>query len=180
MKKFRKSHIAFPTGIYLFNSIHREKLQERFNTRFCINRICAGSDFSLYNQLKFHKLTEVSSNRHVLNGWFFQQILFSPFPSFSGAYGECYTSGTKLKCTSNFLGQPLSLEIDIKTCRRPVKIDLELDIYNQTFRGKFDGDHDIPLPGLSIGGLGGFVLNVNPNPRNNGDLQLKVRVWNCA
>ena len=74
----------------------------------------------------------------------------------------------------------MALEIDIKACRRPVKIDFELDIYNQTFREEFDGDHDIPLPGLSIGGLGGFVLNVNPNPRNNGDLQLKVRVWNCA
>ena len=85
-----------------------------------------------------------------------------------------------MKCTNNFLGQPLALEIDIKACRRPVNIDFELDIYNQTFREEFDGDQDIPLPGLSIGGLGSFVLNVNANPRNNGDLQLKVRVWNCA
>ena len=78
MKKFRKSHIAFPTGIYLFISVHREKLQQRFNTRFCINRICGGSDFSLHDQLKFHKLIEVSSNRDVINGWFFNKFYF-PF-----------------------------------------------------------------------------------------------------
>ena len=103
----------------------------------------------------------------------------SAFPSFnyiSGAYGECYTSGTKLKCTDKFLGEPLTLEIDIKACRRPVKIDFELSIIGQTFREEFDGDQDISLPGLFIGTFGGFVLNVNANTRNNGDLQLKVRV----
>ena len=85
-----------------------------------------------------------------------------------------------MKCTDTFMGEPLTLEIDIKACRRPVKIDFELDINGQTFRKEFDGDQDIPLPGLSIGGSAGLVLNVNANARNNGDLQLKVRVWNCA
>ena len=81
-----------------------------------------------------------------------------------------------MKCTDKFIEEPLTLEIDIKACRRPVKIDFELDILGQTFRVEFNGDQDIPLPGLSLGGFGGFVLNVNANARNNGDLQLKVRV----
>ena len=86
----------------------------------------------------------------------------------------------KMKCTDNIDGYPLTLEIDIKACRRPVKIGFELDILGLTFREEIDGDQDIPLPGLSIGKFAGFVLNVDANARNNGDLQLKVRVWNCV
>ena len=94
---------------------------------------------------------------------------------FSGAYGECYTSGTKLRCTDTFMGEPVALEIDVKACQKPVKISIILTISSQTFSKEFDGQGDIPLPGISLGGSVGFVLTVNANPFDNGDLQLEVR-----
>ena len=93
---------------------------------------------------------------------------------FLGVYGGgCYTSGTKWKCTDTFMGEPVTLETDVKACQKPVKISI---ISGKTFRMEFDGQEDIPLPGLSLGGAtGGFILTVNANPSNNGDLQLKVK-----
>ena len=73
------------------------------------------------------------------------------------------------------MGEPVTLEIDVKVCQKPVKINIILVISGQKFIKEFDGQEDIPLPGLSLGGLGGFVLTVNVNPVDNGDLQLKVR-----
>ena len=101
---------------------------------------------------------------------------FSLFNFFSGVYGGgCYTSGTNLKCTNTFMGEPLTLEIDVKACQKPVKISIVLVIIGQTFSKEFDGQEDIPLPGLSLEGIGGFVLTVNANPLDNGNLQLEVR-----
>lgn len=69
----------------------------------------------------------------------------------------------------------MTLVIDVKVCQKPVKISIVLVIRGQTFKKEFDGQEDIPLPGLSVRGVsGGFVLTVNANLLNNGDLQLKV------
>ena len=97
------------------------------------------------------------------------------FNYFLGAYGECYTSGTRIKCTAEFIGKPLTLEINIKACRRPVKIDFKLDILGLILNKEFDGGEDIPLPELSFPGLGGIFLTVNANPLESGDLALEVR-----
>ena len=102
--------------------------------------------------------------------------MFSLIQFFSGVYGgECYTSGTKLKCTDTFMWEPVTLEIDVKACQKPVKISILLTISSQTFSKEFDGQEDIPLPGLSLGDSIGFVLTVNASPFDNGDLQLQVR-----
>ena len=102
-------------------------------------------------------------------------LVCSSFNYFLGTYGGCYTSGTIIKCTDKFLGKPLTLEVNIKACRRPVKIDFKLDIRGLTLNKEYDGDEDIPLPELSFRGLGGVFLNVNANPLDSGDLELKVR-----
>lgn len=80
-----------------------------------------------------------------------------------------------MKCTGTFKREPVTLEIDVKACQKPVKISIILVISGQKFIKKFDGQEDLPLPGLSLGGLGDFVLTGNVNPLDNGDLQLKVR-----
>lgn len=81
----------------------------------------------------------------------------------------------KVECTDTFMGDSVALEIDVKACQKPVKISIMLTISSQTFSKEFDGQGDIPLPGLSLGGSVGFVLTVNANPFDNGDLQLEVR-----
>ena len=98
---------------------------------------------------------------------------FSIFQLFLGAYGgQCYTSRTKIKCTDEFKGEPLTLESDIKKCRRPVKIGFKLDIFGLILNKEYEGDEDIPLPELPLPGI---FLNVKANPLDSGDLQLKVR-----
>ena len=94
-----------------------------------------------------------------------------------GTHGYCTFSGTKMQCTDSLSGKQVTLEIQVKACRRPVRIDIKLDMLDQTFRKKLDGSQDIPLPGLSIGGFG-IVLNVFADPYDNGDLYLRVRFWN--
>ena len=83
-----------------------------------------------------------------------------------------------MQCTDTFVDTRVTLEIQIKACRRPVKIDIELYVPGQTFRKELDGSQNIPLPGLSLGNFGGIVLNVNADPYDNGDLHLTVRFWN--
>lgn len=73
------------------------------------------------------------------------------------------------------MGEPLTLETNIKACQRPVNIDLKLDILGQTLNKEYDGDEEIPLPELSFPQLGGVFLHVNANPLDSGDLELKVR-----
>ena len=98
-------------------------------------------------------------------------------PSFIlGAYGGCYRSGAKIKCTDSFKGEPLTLEIDVKSCKKPVKIDIKLDMLGVTHNKEFNGDQDIPLPEISFTGLAEMFLTVNPYPLGNGDLQLQVRL----
>ena len=72
------------------------------------------------------------------------------------------------------MGESLTLESNVKSCQRPVKIEFKLDIRGLTLNKEFDGDEDIPLPELSFPGLGGVFLNVNANPLDSGDLELKV------
>ena len=67
------------------------------------------------------------------------------------------------------MGEPVTLEADVKACQKPVKISIILVKSGKTFRMEYDGQKDIPLPGVS------FKLTVNANPSNNGDLQLKVK-----
>ena len=83
-----------------------------------------------------------------------------------------------MQCTGNFVHTPVTLEVQLKACRRPVKINIELDVLGQTFRKELDGSQNIPLPGHSFRNFGGIVLNVYADPYDNGDLYLTVRFWN--
>ena len=105
-------------------------------------------------------------------------FVFLPFNYLLGVYGECYRSGAKIKCTDTFEHEPLTLEIDVKSCKAPVKINVKLDIRGVTHNKEFTGDQDIPLPELSISGLTDIFLTVNAYPQDNGDLQLQVRYQN--
>ena len=97
------------------------------------------------------------------------------FNYISGAYGGCYRSGAKVKCKDTFHDEPLTLEIDVKSCKSPVKINIKLDILGVTHSKVFYRDQDIPLPELSISGLTDIFLTVDANPQDNGDLKLQVR-----
>ena len=66
----------------------------------------------------------------------------------------------------------MTLEIDVKSCKTTVKIDIKLDILRVTHNKEFNGDQDIPLPEISFTGLAEIFLTVNPYPSDNGDLQL--------
>ena len=116
------------------------------------------------------------SNRVHALGTFF----FSYFNYVLGSYGYCTTSGTKILCRDTFLDKDVTLEIQVKACRRPVKINIVLYILGQTFRKELDGSRNIPLPGVSIGIFNGIVLNVFADPRDDGYLYLTVRFWNRA
>lgn len=81
-----------------------------------------------------------------------------------GAYGGCYRSGAKIKCTDSFKGEPLTLEIDVKSCEAPVKINIKLHILGVTHNKECNGDQDISLPERSISSLADIFLTVNGNP----------------
>ena len=101
-------------------------------------------------------------------------LRFTYFHYISGAYGECFVSGTKVHCVDKFMRKPLNLWTDTRGCRKPAKFEITLSILGETFYKVYDGNQDIPL-GLSIPRFGEFVLRVDANPFGNGDLQLKVR-----
>ena len=103
-------------------------------------------------------------------------FLFPYFNYVLGACGYCTISGTKMLCTDTFLDKDVTLEIQVKACRRPVKIDIVLYTRHQTFRKELDGSQIIPL--VSFGSFSGIVLNVFADPYDNGDLYLTVRFWN--
>lgn len=113
-----------------------------------------------------------SNGIHVLG-----TFLFLYFSYVLGTHGYCTISGTKMQCTDSLSGNQVTLEIQVQACRRPVRIDIKLDMLDQTFRKTLDGSQNIPLPGLSIGDFG-IVLNVFADPYDNGDLYLRVRFWN--
>lgn len=64
--------------------------------------------------------------------------------------------------------------MDVKACQRPVVVDLHLEIMGLFFDRLIDGNQEIPLPGVSISGLGGLFLTANVNPNNDGDVTIKV------
>ena len=91
-------------------------------------------------------------------------FVFSYFNYVLGAYGYCTTSGTKILCRDTFLDKDMTLEIQVKACRRPAKIGIVFYILGQTFRKELEGSQNIPLPGVSIGSFSSIVLNVFADP----------------
>ena len=149
-----------------------ERTERFLSTKKCLKK----QKISVIRSQQNHRLNVMlfANNRvHVLG-----TFLFSYFSYVLGVYGNCIISGTYIYCTDTFADNPVTLEIRIKACRRPVKIDIELYMLGQTFRRELDGSQNIPLPGLSIGSFGGIVLNVNANPYDKGDLHLTVRFCN--
>ena len=102
-------------------------------------------------------------------------FVFLSFSNISSAHGGCYRSGAKIKYTDTFRNKPLTLEIDVKSCKTPVKIDIKLDILGVTHNKEFYGDQDIPLPELSISDLTDIFLTVDTNSQDNGGFQLQVK-----
>ena len=128
-----------------------------------------GYSFSFITKLIFELCHSQITELHSLN------LCFPFFHYISGAYGECFISGSKVECLEKFIREPLTLEIDTKVCQKPIKFDIKISIPGMTFNKEYYGTQDIPLPELSILGYGDIVLSVDANYLDNGDLQLKVR-----
>lgn len=97
-----------------------------------------------------------------------------------GACGFCSISGTTIECNDQFHNKPLTLKIATESCKNPVKVKIDLKIIGLIFSKEIVGDQDIPLPGISILNFKIFSLNVNAKALDNGNLQIKVRLCNCA
>ena len=67
----------------------------------------------------------------------------------------------------------MELNVDSKTCQRPVKINVTVNFAGYTFKKIFLGSENFPLTGSRLEGYG-IELNVNANPNNNKDLHLEV------
>ena len=105
-------------------------------------------------------------------------FVFLPFDYISGAYVSCYRSNAKIKCRGTFQNKPVTLEIEVKSFKAPVEINITLDIlnvYSVTHNKEFNGEQDIPLPKLSASRAKDIFLTVNASPQDNGDLQLEVQ-----
>ena len=105
-------------------------------------------------------------------------FVFLPFDYISGAYVGCYRSNAKIKCRGTFQNKPVTLEIEVKSFKAPVEINITLDIlnvYSVTHNKEFNGEQDIPLPKLSASRAKDIFLTVNASPQDNGDLQLEVQ-----
>ena len=74
---------------------------------------------------------------------------------------------------NKFMGVLVELNVDAKTCQRPVKINVTVNFYGYTFKNIFHRSENFPLTGSRIEGSG-IELNVNANPYNNKDLRLEV------
>lgn len=53
---------------------------------------------------------------------------------------ECYRSGAKIKCTDIFENEQLTLEIDVKSWKPAVKVDIKLGILGVTHSKESNGD----------------------------------------
>ena len=91
-----------------------------------------------------------------------------------GANADCYSYDTSFECRDTFLGKPVTLDVDVKSCQRPVVVDLSLEIMGLSFHKKINGDQEIPLPGAYIPIFGGLFLTVNVEPADDGDAVIKV------
>ena len=74
---------------------------------------------------------------------------------------------------NKFLGVLVELNVDAKTCQRPVKINVTVNFYGYKFKKIFHGSENFLLTGSRLEGYG-IELNVNANPNNNKDLHLEV------
>ena len=78
-------------------------------------------------------------------------------------------------CTTTFFGVNVETSFDIKTCRAKPSITLgiKVDALNVDWEETFDNSVEIPIPGLSLGGFGGY-LRVVIEDRDSGNVYLKV------
>lgn len=91
-----------------------------------------------------------------------------------GANADCSSYGTTFKCTDSFASNQLTLRVDVKSCQKPVVVDLHLEIFGLSFDQKINGNQKIPLPVASISELGGVFLAVKAEPNDDGDVIINV------
>ena len=82
-----------------------------------------------------------------------------------------------MTCIGKFLGLLAQFKIDVKTCQKPVKINVKVDFAGYTFNKIFHGSENFPLSRPRLDEYG-IILYVNANPHDIGGLHLEVRFWN--
>ena len=91
-----------------------------------------------------------------------------------GANADCSSYGTTFKCTDSFASNQLTLRVDVKSCQKPVVVDLHLEILGLSFDQKINGNQEIRLPGVSIPGFVGLFLTVKAEPNYDSDVIINV------
>ena len=74
----------------------------------------------------------------------------------------------------SFLGENLALKVYKGACRKPIKLTIELEIVGKRFNEEYSENPVIPLPGLFIGNLSGFILNIREKAMDNGEQKVEV------
>ena len=94
----------------------------------------------------------------------------------TGVSASCQsTGGLSFKCTDVFQGRKLQLSVEVKSCRKPMKIktSLQINALGIDWEHESDTAQEIPIPGFAVGGFGVY-LRVALTTLNNGNIQLKV------